>query len=55
MLNGFPQDSRNKDCRKLKEFIRAGEMAQRLKAMTVLPKVLSSNPSNYMVAHNHLE
>ena len=33
---------------------RAGEMAQRLRALTTLPKVLSSNPSNYMVAHNHL-
>jgi hypothetical protein len=31
----------------------AGEMAQRLKAPTALPKVLSSNPSNHMVAHNH--
>jgi hypothetical protein len=32
----------------------AGEMAQRLRALTVLPKVLSSIPSNHMVAHNHL-
>jgi hypothetical protein len=32
---------------------RAGEMAQRVRAPTALPKVLSSNPSNYMVAHNH--
>jgi hypothetical protein len=32
----------------------AGEMAQRLRVPTALPKVLSSNPSNYMVAHNHL-
>jgi hypothetical protein len=31
----------------------AGEMAQRLRALTVLPKVLSSNPTNHMVAHNH--
>jgi hypothetical protein len=30
----------------------AGEMAQRLKALTALPEVLSSNPSNHMVAHN---
>jgi hypothetical protein len=30
------------------------EMAERLKALTDLPKVLSSNPSNHMVAHNHL-
>ena len=33
--------------------IRAGEMAQWLRAQTDLPKVLSSNPGNHMVAHNH--
>jgi hypothetical protein len=32
----------------------AGEMAQRLKALTALPEVLSSIPSNHMVAHSHL-
>jgi hypothetical protein len=32
---------------------RAGEMAQRVKAPTALLKVMSSNPSNHMVAHNH--
>jgi hypothetical protein len=32
----------------------AGEMAQRLRTLTALLKVLSSNPSNHMVAHNHL-
>jgi hypothetical protein len=32
----------------------AGEMAQWLRALTALPKALSSNPSNHMVAHNHL-
>jgi hypothetical protein len=31
-----------------------GEMAQWLRALTALPKVLSSVPSNHMVAHNHL-
>ena len=31
----------------------AGEMAQRLRVPTALPKVLSSNPSNHMVPHNH--
>jgi hypothetical protein len=33
----------------------AGEMAQWLKALpeTALPEVLSSVPSNHMVAHNH--
>jgi hypothetical protein len=31
-----------------------GEMAQWVRALTVLPEVLSSIPSNHMVAHNHL-
>jgi hypothetical protein len=31
----------------------AGEMAEQLRASTALPKVLSSNPSNHMVAHNY--
>ena len=31
-----------------------GVMAQWLKAPTALPEVLSSNPSNHMLAHNHL-
>ena len=30
-------------------------MAQWLRALTALPEDLSSNPSNHMVAHNHLE
>jgi hypothetical protein len=30
-----------------------GEMAQCLRVPTALPKVLSSNPINHMVAHNH--
>ena len=37
-----------------KNIIRAGEMAQRLRALTALPEVLSSIPSNHMVTHNHL-
>jgi hypothetical protein len=32
----------------------AGEMAQWLRALTALPKVSNSNPSNHIVAHNHL-
>jgi hypothetical protein len=32
---------------------RPGEMAQQLRTLIVLPKVLSSNLSNHMVAHNH--
>jgi hypothetical protein len=37
-----------------KRCLRAGEMAQRLRALAALPDVLSSIPSNQMVAHNHL-
>jgi hypothetical protein len=37
-----------------KERIGAGEMAQQVRALTALPKVMSSNLSNHMVAHNHL-
>jgi hypothetical protein len=33
----------------------AGEMAQWVRALTALLKVLSSIPSNHMVAHNHLQ
>jgi hypothetical protein len=32
----------------------AGEMAQWWRTMTALPEVLSSIPSNHMVAHNYL-
>jgi hypothetical protein len=31
-----------------------GEMAQWLRTLMALPEVLSSIPSNHMVAHNHL-
>jgi hypothetical protein len=33
---------------------RAGEMAQKLRALTALPEVLSSIPSNHMVAQDHI-
>jgi hypothetical protein len=33
---------------------RAREMAQKLRALTALPEVLSSIPSNYIVIHNDL-
>jgi hypothetical protein len=32
----------------------AGEMAQQLRALAALLEVLSSIPSNHMVAHSHL-
>jgi hypothetical protein len=34
-------------------FSGAGEMAQQLRALTAPPEVLSSIPSNHMVAHNN--
>ena len=37
-----------------KLYFRAAEMAQWLRALTALPKGLSSIPSNHMVAHSHL-
>jgi hypothetical protein len=37
-----------------KYIVGAGEMAQRLRAQTALLEVLSSNPSNHMVAYSHL-
>jgi hypothetical protein len=40
--------------RLLEKSLGAGEMAQRLRALTALPEVLSSIPSNHPVAHNHL-
>jgi hypothetical protein len=33
---------------------RAGEMAQSLSTLAAFPKVLSSVPSNHIMAHNHL-
>jgi hypothetical protein len=40
------------DC--LKANLWTGEMAQWLRALTALLKVLNSNSSNHMMAHNHL-
>jgi hypothetical protein len=38
----------------IKRLIGAGEMAQQLRALTTHSEVLSSVPSNHMVAHRHL-
>ena len=38
-------------CKKIQKW--AGKMAKRVRALTALLKVLSSNPSNHIVAHNH--
>ena len=35
------------------DILGAEEIAQRLRVPTALPEVLSSIPSNHMVAHNH--
>jgi hypothetical protein len=40
---------RNKETKRKKEKERSGEMAQWLRALIALSKVLSSNPSNHMV------
>jgi hypothetical protein len=37
-----------------KQVLQARGMAQQVRALTALLEVLSSNPSNHMVAHNHL-
>jgi hypothetical protein len=39
---------------RLKYSVRVEELAQWLRVLTALPEVLSSIPSNHMVAHNHL-
>ena len=41
-------------CGSVEKASRAGEMAQQLRALTAFPEVLSSIPSNHLVAHNHL-
>jgi len=38
----------------IKKNLGAGEMPQQLRALTTLPEVLSSIPSNHVVAPNHL-
>ena len=38
----------------IKDKLRAGEMGQRLRALTAFPEVLSSISSNHIVTHNHL-
>jgi hypothetical protein len=40
---------------KIKIIRRTGEMAQRLRAMTALPEVLTSIPSNHMETQNHMQ
>jgi hypothetical protein len=49
----LPCQERSKD-QALEMQVRAGEMAQQLRAQIALPKVLSSNPRDHMAAHNHL-
>jgi hypothetical protein len=39
----------------LRNLFEPGKMAQLLRALTVLPEVLSSIPSNHLEAHKHME
>jgi hypothetical protein len=43
---------KNTNAHKIRKKKRAGEMAQLSRALTILPQVLSSIPSNHLVAHN---
>jgi hypothetical protein len=43
-----------KICNKKKERKENGDIAQQIGALTALPEVSSSIPSNYMVVQNHL-
>jgi hypothetical protein len=47
------KEKREKSTELKKMLFGAGKMAQQVRALTALLKVLSSNPSNHMVAHNH--
>jgi hypothetical protein len=51
--HSIPAPIKTTTTEKKKKHFGAGEMAQWLRALTVLLKVLSSNSSNHMVAHNH--
>jgi hypothetical protein len=49
-----PVSKKTKTKTKTKEFqLGADKMAQQVRVLTALPEVLSSNPNNHMVAHNH--
>jgi hypothetical protein len=53
--NPVSEREREEERREEEEMLsRAGEMAQWVRALTALPKVLSSNPSNHIAAYNHL-
>jgi len=56
-LGSVPSSEKKNQKKKKKKKVLsgAGEMAQRVRALTALPEVLSSNPSNHMVAHSHLK
>jgi hypothetical protein len=53
-IAGFQTTSKVLKPNPLKRKAQAGEMAQWLRVLTALLEVLSSNPSNHTVAHNHL-
>ena len=54
MLSDWGKEDKDQSLKVKKQKLGSGEMAQRLRALAALPEVLSSNPSNHRVAHNHL-
>jgi hypothetical protein len=49
-----PIQNKRKNCNTIKKKKEeGGKMAQQVRVLTALPNVLSSNPSNHIVAHNH--
>jgi hypothetical protein len=51
----LPQDEKHfQGGNGIRNWVGGLERWQRLRALTALPEVLSSIPSNHMVAHNHL-
>jgi hypothetical protein len=54
VLKNKKPNQNNKTKQTKTNYFGTGEMAQWLRALTTLPEVLSSIPSNHMVAHNYL-
>jgi hypothetical protein len=53
-LTGYRRQTNGRGLKLKMQAFQATEMAQQLRTLTALPKVSSSNPSNHMVAYNHL-
>jgi hypothetical protein len=52
--NKKPKNQKTKQNKTKTHNLGSGDLAQWLRAVTTLPEVMSSNPINNMVAHNHL-